>query len=441
MTVIDLGELASPQPDVMLPPWVHLTIDGLSRLSARARANDFALTEAPDTGVWYHRSAQSLTQAELQARARRFGQQMEALGLARGDRVILHLPNVVDLTVAMLGLQAAGFVPCPVPIGWDLAEMRNACDSVTAKAIITTARYGQVRPAELARQVAAAVFSIRFVCAFGSGLPDGVVALDAWDDVEFSKDEARTQSLAGDVALVTFDRRDTGLMPLARTHNQLISDALAISTAARIVRASHLVTTIAAATAMGVVAGMVVPVLSGAHVHLHGPFDSRVLAVQLAALEGAHLLIPGALEPVLGELNEHLAGKIATPMLLHRWPPPSSSALVSAQPAPMRLVDLHALGETAVISAVRHSGVVRKTVPVRVAHPAGHVLRAGIPQFECTLDEAGQLLVRGFSVPAVFGRSREDEPEWQATGLRAAATNTDDFDLEPAQDLVRASAA
>ncbi len=440
MTVIDLGQLASAQADVMLPPWVHLTVDGLSRLSARARANDLALTEAPDTGVWYHRSAQSLTQAELQARARRFGQQMEALGLARGDRVILHLPNVVDLTVAMLGLQAAGFVPCPVPIGWELAEMRNACDSVTAKAIITTARYGQVRPAELARQVAAAVFSIRFVCAFGSGLPDGVVALDAWEDMEFSKDEARTQSLSGDIALVTFDRRDTGLLPLARTHSQLISDALAVSTAARIVRASHLLTTIAAATAMGVVAGMVVPVLTGAHVHLHGPFDSRVLALQLAALEGAHLLIPGALEPVLGELNEHLAGKIGTPVLLHRWPPPST-ALVSTQPAPMRLVDLHALGETAVISAVRHTGIVRKTVPARVAHPAGHVLRAGIPQFDCMLDQAGQLLVRGFSVPAVFGRAREDEPEWQATGLMAAAAGTDAFDLAPGQDLARATAA
>ena len=418
-------------------PWRHLTLDGLTRLAARARPDSVAVTESPDTGVWYHRGPQVVRHGELNSRAQRLARQMLSLGLKPGDRVIVQLPNVIEHTAAVLGLVSAGLVPCPAPMGWDVEELRRACDSITAKALVTCARYGQMRPAERARSVAAEVFSVRFVCAFGSSIPDGVVALDSWDDAETPASQTPPVTQPGHVALVTFEQRSGRAVPLARTHQQLVADALALSSVARITKAASLVTTIPPATALGAVATIVIPVLTGAGAHLHGPFDSRVLVVQLTALPGAHLLVPGALESVLPELRGFLPHEIGTPILLHRWPRRADATSgPAAGPAPFRVVDFNAIGESAVFASVRQAGAIRQPpLPDHIDHPAPHVLARGVRLVESRVGEGGRLLVRGFGVPTVLGQ-RPTEGGWLDTGLQGATLRPGEIELADGDDAV-----
>ncbi len=106
--------------------------------------------------------------------------------------------------------------------------MVEAAQAVSAKAIVTVNRYVTLRPAETARVAASRYYGVRFVCAFGPGAPEGVVSLDGWQDSELAP-APQPLANAQQTAIITFDRTPHGLAPHARTHAQVISDALALS--------------------------------------------------------------------------------------------------------------------------------------------------------------------------------------------------------------------
>ena len=127
------------------------------------------------------------------ARSRRFAARLRRLGLQTDTVVAMQLPNTVESVIALLGVLRAGMIAAPLPLLWRKQEMVAALGRIGAKAIVTTARIGECAHAELAMQVAAELFPIRYVCAFGSDLPDGVVPLD---DV-FAPDHRRRRAAAG----------------------------------------------------------------------------------------------------------------------------------------------------------------------------------------------------------------------------------------------------
>ena len=79
-------------------------------------------------------------------------------------------------------------------------------------------------------QVAAELFPIRYVCAFGNDLPDGVVPLDdvfALDQDDLAQPPARPGNAAAHVAAITFDSGADGIVPVARNHLELVAGGLA----------------------------------------------------------------------------------------------------------------------------------------------------------------------------------------------------------------------
>ena len=88
---------------------------------------------------------------------------------------------------------------------------------------------------DLAMQIAAETFTIRFVCGFGENLPDGVVPLDDIFDRGGAPPAIERYGDAADhVALVTFDITPEGIVPVARSHAELIAGGLAVHLEARI---------------------------------------------------------------------------------------------------------------------------------------------------------------------------------------------------------------
>ena len=75
-------------------------------------------------------------------------------------------------------------------------------------------------------RVAAEVFAIRYVCGFGQNLPDGVVsfdglfAADTLDPVPPFERERQAKA-ATQLAAITFDVSERGLVPVARNHYEL----------------------------------------------------------------------------------------------------------------------------------------------------------------------------------------------------------------------------
>jgi hypothetical protein len=74
------------------------------------------------------------------------------------------------------------------------------------------------------------LFPIRHICGFGRELPDGVVPLNelyAQSSIDFVPGPARPGAAADHVAVLTFDVTADAVVPLARSHAQLIGGALA----------------------------------------------------------------------------------------------------------------------------------------------------------------------------------------------------------------------
>ena len=103
---------------------------------------------------------------------------LRKLGLQTDAVVGIQLPNTAECVLTILGVLRAGMIAVPLPLLWRRADAAYALNQLGAKAIVTASRIGDVDHCELAMQVAADVFPIRYVCGFGESLADGVVPFD-----------------------------------------------------------------------------------------------------------------------------------------------------------------------------------------------------------------------------------------------------------------------
>ena len=135
--------------------------------------------------------------------------------------VAIQLPNTVEAVIALLGVLRAGMIAAPLPLLWREQDIVAALAPIGAKAIVTAGRIGAHRARRDAMQAAVELFPIRYVCAFGRDLPDGVVPLD---DVfaairrRIAPHAARPGPAAAHVAVVSFEVTTAGIVPVARNH-------------------------------------------------------------------------------------------------------------------------------------------------------------------------------------------------------------------------------
>src|SRR6185437_6155510 len=84
---------------------------------------------------------------------------------------------------------------------------------------------------QLAMRIASELFSIRYVCGFGSNLPDGVVPFDELLTAETRDplpplDRERLNNAAAHVGLITFEVGSNGIVPVARNHLEMIAGGI-----------------------------------------------------------------------------------------------------------------------------------------------------------------------------------------------------------------------
>ncbi len=374
--------------------WAKLTVDALLATAVGARPGRRSFSDAPDIVGWSDLRSKTTSFSDLGALVDRFVRQILTLGLKPGDPVLVAMPNCVDGVVALLGLIAAGYVPCPVSVVAGPAEMVEAAQAVSAKAIVTVNRYVTLSPSESARIAASRYYGIRFVCSFGPGAPQGVVSLDDWPDGELAP-ALPPRTRAAETAVITFDRTPHGLAPHARTHAQVISDALALSAISGLTSRGSIITTFAPVSAAGFIATVAAPLISGTSVALHGPFDPFVLRAQINAAPEAIVVLPAAVE---AEIRAVLGEKLRDAIVVTR-------DLGATRPGntPGRVTELVSLGEAALLSLLRDRTRNRTRLPRFYAHPVGTALPRDMAQIEITLSPRGRLALQGFGVSAGVG--------------------------------------
>src|SRR6476659_528614 len=217
-----------------LPP-VRATLDDLFRRAAAARPDALALVDPPDRLLFTDGPPRRLTYAQADRAVSALAARLRGFGLPTDSVVAVQLPNTVESVIVLLAVMRAGLIAAPLPLLWRHADAAAALSRVAARALIGCQRIGDTVHGDLAMHIAMETFTIRFVCGFGENLPDGVVPIDdIFDGGGMPPVIERFGDSADHVALVTFDISPEGIVPVARSHAELIAGGLAVHLEARI---------------------------------------------------------------------------------------------------------------------------------------------------------------------------------------------------------------
>jgi salicylate---CoA ligase len=173
-----------------------------------------------------------LTYASLVARADAVASRLiDGLGLERGDRIVVQLPNCWPFVVLTLGCLRAGIVPVMALPAHRQHELAYLCEHSEAHAVAVPDVLRGFDHQDMAEQLRAGSASLRHILVAGpGGRHTDLTALCAEPD-DPAADRARWDAVppgAGDVALFLLSGGTTGLPKLiARTHNDYSYNARA----------------------------------------------------------------------------------------------------------------------------------------------------------------------------------------------------------------------
>jgi AMP-binding enzyme len=374
-----------------------MTLDDLFRRAAERHGAATALIDPPDRESFTDGAPRRLAYGEADRVVSAIATRLKDLGLAADAIVAVQLGNTVESVLTLLGVWRAGMIAVPLPLLWRQVEAVRALSRIGARALITSSRIGAVDHGEIAMHVAAETFTIRFLCAYGRQHPDGAVPLDDVFDTEPAAAEpiARIGNPADHVAVVTFEVAADGLVPVARSHAELIAGGLAVALEGRIGPDAAIVGTLATSSFAALAATIVPWLLGGGTLALHQPFEAAALAAQLKDRCDV-AVVPGPLVQRLSDAGL-LGSRPGPSTVLAVWRAPERAA--GSPPwlnRDVRLVDLLAFGETGLVPLRREAdGEPRPITPGPAAAPEGD----GLVLIDVARSASGTIALAGAMVP------------------------------------------
>ncbi len=370
------------------------TLDDLFRRAGVQSASSPALRDPPNRESFTDHAPRQLTYAQADRAISALAAKLVSLGLHADAVVAVQLPNVVENVIALLAVLRARLIAVPLPLLWRQRDMTAALDTVGAKAIITTARVGEIAHAELAMDVAAKLFSIRFVCSFGIDIPDGVVSLDdifTAEQTSVEPQDVRPGNAADHIAVVTFDVTRDGIVPVARNHAQLVAGGASIRLAAVIARKAEILSAVPPSSFAGIAASLVPWLTEGGTLSLHQGFDPAAFAAQSSTLTDGVIVLPG---PTLAPLAA-VSCLDAAATVVALWRSPEQLTTAAAWRGTASVIDVASFGEIGFVASARHAAGVPANLPRGVTgsfEPAGRAI-------ETLRIKSGTLGLRGAMVP------------------------------------------
>jgi hypothetical protein len=333
------------------------TLDDLFRRAGVRHPHALALADQPDRVRIDGRAPRRLTFTQADRAISAFAARLRELGLQADAVIGLQLPNTVESVIALLGVLRAGMIAALLPVLWRKRDLADALRRAVAAAIVTAGRIGDAPHADVAVEVAAELFPIRFVCAFGAAGIDGVIPLD---DIfenpasDLSPPPHRAQ-LGAHVAVVTFETRADGLWMIARNHAQLISVGAGIAAECGLAVNANLLSAVPMSSFAGLTTALLPWLIGGGTLHLHHGFAHEAFAAQCASLDGGAVVVPGPALPALARFVTSAGAAIAL------WRSPER--MTSAPAQHNGIVDVACFGEIGLIATQRDAGGAMLALP------------------------------------------------------------------------------
>jgi hypothetical protein len=399
--------LGDPEAAAMLqwPGHQRAALDEIFHRIAQRRPDAPALLDPPNRSVFTDGDARRLSYAQAERIVAAIAGRLRGMGIA-GDSVIgIQLPNIVENILSVLGVMRAGMIAAPLPLLWRRADAIAALGRVGAKALITCAHVGNFNHCQFAMRIASELFSIRYVCGFGREIPDGVVPFDDLFDAEPSDPvppmrRERLDHAAAHLGLITFDLGEGGLVPVARSHLEMLAGGLGVTLEAHLAPNACILSTMAPTSFGGMSLTLLPWLLSAGTLSLHQPFDADVLARQCRGDACGTLIVPAPVALRLADSSAFTRDGLAT--IIAAWQSPERLATSPGwRQRHIALVDVAIFGESGLIAARRNAqNAGGRATPT----PLGPLVAprqesGGVLVAELVATPAGTLAMRGPMVP------------------------------------------
>jgi hypothetical protein len=395
----------------------RISVDDLFRRAAARHPGSIALADAPNRESFTDGPPLRLSYAEADRMVSAIAGRLRRMGLSTDAVVGIQLPNIAENILTLLGVLRAGLIPAPLPLLWRRADAVTALARVGAKALVTCRRVGNFEHGHLATRVAAEVFSIRYVCAFGANPPDGVVPLDdlfTAPKLDPVPPLERDGNPAAHIAVITFEIGEDGPVPVARRHLELLAGGLGVFLESRLEQEASVLSTIAPASFAGVCLTLVPWLLAGGTLALHHALDADIFAQHRRDHRCGTLILPAAAAFRLAETG--LFAHEGPTTILAAWHAPERlAASTDWAERDAILVDVSIFGEAGLVAARRGVGGRPAALPLGLVR-APRDGDGAVTVAELIATEAATLALRGPMVPRhTFppGIARSDQPHFE----------------------------
>jgi len=396
-----LGEPTSPA--IATPPGQRrASLDEVFHRIAQRQPDTPALLDPPDRATFTDGAPRRLTYGQADRAVAAIAARLTGMGLSADAVIGIQLPNTVESILAILGVMRAGMIAAPLPLLWRRADAVAALGRIGAKALITCGRVSGFNHCQLAMRIASELFSIRYVCAFGSRLPDGVVPFDELlaaetSDPAQSLGPDRVNNAAAHVGLITFEVGQNGIVPVARNHLEIIAGGLGATLESRLVQGGHILSTMPASSFAGISLTLMPWLLSAGTLCLHHRYDAEVLARQRREDSCRTLVMPAALALQLAQTGAFADDDRSA--IIGAWRAPERLHDSLAWPARGAImVDVPILGEAGLLAARRGSDGRPAPIPLGPVS-APRDASGGVIVAEVVTTVAGRVGLRGPMVP------------------------------------------
>lgn len=331
------AQLAHAPTERVLAP---LSLDALILGAARLRPQAIAFLDRTTACSF------AVAAAHMSAMARLLSE----CGLKRGERLLLTGGAEVSLLIGLAAAVRGGFEPGLAPLGLNPQELAAYARALGAAAIVGPTDYGELKPVETYFAAAAEAPGVRLVATLGPGEADGALDLGALALAHYAAARPEDATSAAQpapaaVPILTLDRHR--LAPVAHDQTTLMTAALDFITRAEIGRGAPIFSTLPPTNFVGLAAGLFAALLSGATLHMDGPFSADDFLRARDRAGSAHLVVPAAITADLSAAGV-LDGLASAVLVSHHSgdagfvPPPP---FVSSCP----LLDLYAVDECAAV--------------------------------------------------------------------------------------------
>ncbi|CTQ62370.1 AMP-binding protein [Roseibium album] len=399
--------------------WSDVPLDELFKTTAAQHPDRLALVDAPDRAAWTGGEPRRLTYAEADREIDRLAAFYNTVGLSADHVIGVQAPNTVDTVIAVLAALRADLIVSPLPLHWRQKNVLEALNSIGAKGFIAADRVETRDVGTAARDVAADLFSLRFVFGLGKDVPDGLIELgpmlaEMGDGLSFVTRDRPDP--ADHTATICWSRSGEENVPVSRCHNHWISAAQMIVNEAEISENSTILVPYSLSGLTGLGAGLVPFLMTGSTLHLHHPTSLANLATHANDVEADIVMTPG---PLAQTLDRKLGSTKTTVLAAWNISAPHPTTFVARR----RLVDVHIADEFALVARARGpSAKIKATALGKHNGSIGCENRPALLEIAVTEEGEAQtptLLVKGPMVPEIGWRTINGERRrvrWEGTG-------------------------